>query len=528
MKIYWNKLYALMAVGLAGLLVVGAASLTALAQDDAPEDVEAPDTEAPTHVDNLAVAPGDAEVTLSWDAATDNVGVTGYKVYVGTESVTEPAGEYNMGPVEVGDVLDATVSGLENDVTYYFAVTALDAAGNESFDYSLEESGTPQDSADDGTHPTVVSATSANCDTLEVEFSEMVLFPEESPGNAFTIENLDNYLYLEVTDVTQSENDEATLILTTETMEENAQYLMTVSSVIEDIYGNALVSGTSDTALFSGVVCEDVVVGEEEEEEEEEEDVLDEDAPVLDDVEVVSLTEFTLTFDEATYFPTDENLDDEVDPALEVFEIFDGAGTIVEVLSVQYEETDAVDEFGNSMFDQTVLHLTTAEHLPETEYFISVVGLMDELGNATEGDFTSSTTYMTPAVVDDTPPVDEVAPEDVTDFMADVVDALVNLNWEGSLNTAGDLVDQMLYVSADGGETYEAVGSLGTDASSYSFSGGVEGSTYTFKVTTLDEAGNESQGMIIAAALPVTGVGVGLLAAASLLGGGVMARRRRK
>ncbi|MDP2624555.1 MAG: hypothetical protein Q8P27_00025, partial [Candidatus Peregrinibacteria bacterium] len=76
-------------------------------------------------------------------------------------------------------------------------------------------------------------------------------------------------------------------------------------------------------------------------------------------------------------------------------------------------------------------------------------------------------------------------------------------------------------------ETYEEVESLG-DVTSYTYGGGVEGTTYTFKVTTVDENGNESEGTITTAALPVTGAGIGLLAAASLLGGRAIMSRRRK
>ncbi|WP_433532156.1 glycoside hydrolase family 9 protein [Micromonospora sp. CA-263727] len=62
--------------------------------------------------------------TLTWGPSTDNVGVTGYRVYRGTAS---------------GDVLVATVTGttypvtgLSPQTTYQFHVVAIDAAGNAS------------------------------------------------------------------------------------------------------------------------------------------------------------------------------------------------------------------------------------------------------------------------------------------------------------------------------------------------------------------------------------------------------------
>ncbi|AUI59268.1 proprotein convertase P-domain-containing protein [Amycolatopsis sp. BJA-103] len=79
------------------------------------------DTTAPS-------APGNARTTgttsnsvsLAWDAATDNVGVTGYDVYNGSTLATSVTGT------------SATVTGLSPDTSYAFTVKARDAAGNVS------------------------------------------------------------------------------------------------------------------------------------------------------------------------------------------------------------------------------------------------------------------------------------------------------------------------------------------------------------------------------------------------------------
>ncbi|MEN8156248.1 MAG: kelch repeat-containing protein, partial [Bacteroidota bacterium] len=79
------------------------------------------DTEAPTDPANL-VASNTLDVTtdLSWDASTDNVGVTGYQIIQdGTV-------------VETVAATSATVTGLTAETTYAFTVKAVDAAGNES------------------------------------------------------------------------------------------------------------------------------------------------------------------------------------------------------------------------------------------------------------------------------------------------------------------------------------------------------------------------------------------------------------
>ena len=46
-----------------------------------------PDTTKPTAPGNLQATAGTAQVALTWQASTDNVGVTGYRVYRGTAEV---------------------------------------------------------------------------------------------------------------------------------------------------------------------------------------------------------------------------------------------------------------------------------------------------------------------------------------------------------------------------------------------------------------------------------------------------------
>jgi len=80
-----------------------------------------PDTEAPTTPANFRTTGSTAtSVSLAWNTATDNTGVTGYGVYRNGNLVSTTSG------------LTATVSGLSCGTTYTFAVDAADAAGNRS------------------------------------------------------------------------------------------------------------------------------------------------------------------------------------------------------------------------------------------------------------------------------------------------------------------------------------------------------------------------------------------------------------
>jgi hypothetical protein len=68
---------------------------------------------------------GSASVTLTWNANGES-DLQGYRVYYGTSSQNYTTN------TDVGKVTSYTVSGLATGITYYFAITALDTAGNES------------------------------------------------------------------------------------------------------------------------------------------------------------------------------------------------------------------------------------------------------------------------------------------------------------------------------------------------------------------------------------------------------------
>jgi len=67
-----------------------------------------------------------AAIDLAWTAAIDNIAVTDYKVYKSDDGITYDAG------TSVGNVLSYTYPGLSSGTQYWFKITALDAALNES------------------------------------------------------------------------------------------------------------------------------------------------------------------------------------------------------------------------------------------------------------------------------------------------------------------------------------------------------------------------------------------------------------
>jgi bacillolysin len=84
-----------------------------------------PDTTAPTAVVLSASGTTSTTTNLSWNASTDNVGVTGYSVYQGTTLLgTTTLTTFN-------------VTGLVAVTSYNFTVQAKDAAGNSSADSNV-------------------------------------------------------------------------------------------------------------------------------------------------------------------------------------------------------------------------------------------------------------------------------------------------------------------------------------------------------------------------------------------------------
>ncbi|MFH8798238.1 carbohydrate binding domain-containing protein [Streptomyces sp. NPDC017936] len=97
-------------------------TVTANAED--PCAAEEPDTQAPSVPADVRASATDTSVVVSWDAATDNVGVTRYQV-------TRTGGTKGSTVTDVGSTV-LSDTGLEEDTAYTYTVKAVDAAGNVS------------------------------------------------------------------------------------------------------------------------------------------------------------------------------------------------------------------------------------------------------------------------------------------------------------------------------------------------------------------------------------------------------------
>ncbi|KAA3631860.1 MAG: hypothetical protein DWQ02_15755, partial [Bacteroidetes bacterium] len=123
------------------------------------------DTEAPTPPLNLSAGVEFNHVSLSWWPSTDNVGVTGYNVFIDGTKVMTTTGNTGYFP------------GLEPLTEFEFGVSAVDEAGNESTTSTLLVT-TGQDETPDTEAPTMPGNLSASAGS-----TSMLLSWDESTDN---------------------------------------------------------------------------------------------------------------------------------------------------------------------------------------------------------------------------------------------------------------------------------------------------------------------------------------------------------
>lgn len=428
-------------------------------------------------VSGLEATPGDETVHLEWDEVS---GASSYNVYIGLSSVEEDGGDYTFGSTSVEDN-SYTVEDLSNGVTYYFAVTAVDENGDESEAFSNEVSAEPSESSsdeDDETAPTVKSAEALSSTQVKVEFSEDLASIDE---NDFSIEAEDGS-QLEITDA-QLSDDASVVLLVTEAQEEGEEYIVTASSSVEDLAGNPVDSGSSDTATFEGSakVADD--------------DDDDDSEVAIESVTVLSINEVEVTFE-----------DDPGELSARDFEIqeSDDATAEIEVLAVTQDSSDP-----------EVYTVITENMESETEYVLTVGDSSEKFESQKEDDDDDSTG----------------APADPEDFDGEAVNSdSIRLSWSAPSDTSVAVAYYLLYqLQADG--TYGEGVQVSASKTEYNI-GGLTAGDYTFKLTSVSGKEVESEGVTtvvtLAQELPTTGPGLLALVGLSAAGAGLWHRRKQK
>jgi hypothetical protein len=482
-----------------------------LAQDIIPVSSvhAATDTTPPSDVEGVKAIGGNATVDLSWNVATDDTAVKGYKIYYGTTSVSEDGATYEKAPIDAGNKITYQVGALTNGTAYFFAVTAYDEAGNESENYSSEVSATPAHAAADTDAPKVVKALATNKVAVKVTFSEAVTIPLLTPESAFSIKNDSTQSALDVkkAQIDPTDASNKTVLLETGAQAPGANYIVTAGIDIKDGSGNPIISGTSDTAVFAGSDIEPIVLSQTQ--------VVQADTtgPSIINVVVPNATTVKIDFSEAVKLSSDP------------------LGNFVITEEDAIENTLDVMKAVLSADEKSVV-LQTAKQ-SAMNYNLIVIDVLDKAGNLISvdnnatvffggvGADTSST--QEPQVIS----TDTAAPEDATDLKASLLEkTIVRLVWMASKNTALDLSNYVLYKGTDG-KTYDAGQLIDAAASNYDFSNLVPGMKYYFKLTAKDAVGNESAGITTTFTLPATGPELGLLLFSSLGLGKLLSKKKK-
>lgn len=520
---------------------------------------------APENVKGLsATVESTTSIKLNWEGPSpDAEQPTGYRVYYNSDA--------DGGSVQNGETfayindLDTenanptyTLTGLEPDTMYYIAVTALNAENEESEAYSLEAQGKTQageaqqeeenvenneeeeqEENSDNLAPMVLKVMAQDNTHVLVGFSERIVLPASNPESAFTITeqiNTNNALAVQSAQMYSDDATGKTVLLETDAQIKNTNYVVTTGVSVKDQAGNPIISGASDSGLFVGT---DTPQEDENTNEETSSNQVDCGTHYVNDPgkNTEGAKEcFEVSFETctpATYTKVSVNNGQETEYEYKIEE----SGTGLCSVKTTYLKNEANPTWENKNMTCEYNNNKNLD-LAETEVLNSF-NSSTKLGNCSgdlftiltaenENENTENTNEANNASTNDAP--EEVANLRLTfEQMADSMLYMIGLDWTAS--SAGDLFDQILYMSTDSGANYDAGKSLGKDLTNYNVNDLEGGQEYTFKLVTKDADGNLSDGIVksltLPDVLPESGAGMGLL----LVGSGLAARRmlrRRK
>lgn len=219
----------------------------------------------PYDVQNVKAQVEGGNIVVTWDETQDQDGgiVIGYKIYYGTKSVQQGNGNRYDDEILIQDPQTRYTLTNLSEGKYYLAVTAIDDEWGESKNYSLETSVTigeqaPED-RDTGS-PKVRSVEQLSGNEIQVLMSEEVSLT--AGNNSFLINDQTDFEEKSVIDVF-IEGPYVFLTVSSDLVTGNT-YEVVATSQVEDLEGNPVASGITDTAIFVATDQEIVYVSEEE------------------------------------------------------------------------------------------------------------------------------------------------------------------------------------------------------------------------------------------------------------------------
>lgn len=240
------------------------------------------DFDPPTKVNDLEVLIQDSSVSLSWSPSSDNIGVTGYKLFSSINPIDLTSPQFTEPTLDVDNVLTYTVNGLENGQMYYFTVKALDAMGNVSDEFADMVTATPQggiidlptpdltellnedqlhnaSAEDDGHSPKMINATIEDKAILHLYFSEKIFVPVNAIElSVFALEEEETGIHIMIDDFeyykeSEHENEDKTHIKVSlmEELLDDTNYVVTITEDITDLNGNRVIYEDGDQILLN-------------------------------------------------------------------------------------------------------------------------------------------------------------------------------------------------------------------------------------------------------------------------------------
>jgi fibronectin type 3 domain-containing protein len=485
-----------------------------------------------------ATAVDTTSIGLTWKAAKDADGglVKNYRVYYGAVSVLEKGeGDYEKQIDTPNNTPSFVVTGLTSNTKYYFAVTAISSDSKESPEYSLEASATTKaeeakpaegGGTADTTAPTVTSVSAPDKQHVKMVFSEAVQLPPVSPEASFGIVeqiNPANELTVKSAILDPTDAAKKTILLETSDQKASTNYIVTAGVAIKDLAGNPIVSGSTDSGLFLGSAVEPVKAV----------------APVAPAAPAASTTPKECA-----------DLNDKLDKCeaykCEFTHPLTGEKLNKEILGLVDNKCHYTEEMPNGgKLDcnySTSLRAALVQYYKDLDSATSY-GTESNIGNGTKNTYTidgkvvdnpaqqaldtKECVISSGAATKDTTPPENIS-KLLLSFRKDLEKFVVMMSWTPSLNTAKDLVDQIMYMSMDKGKSYDAGKSLGALVAKTEVANLDGGKEYAFKITTKDASGNESTGVVKSIRLPQTGPALGLLLLGSVGAAKRLLRRKKK
>lgn len=435
---------------------------------------------------------GNRSVTLKWNAVPQ---ATGYTVLYGTSSVTTQDQEYNRPPIVTENVTQYTVDNLTNGTKYYFNIFATNNT-DTSATLSTEVNATPT-AAGTNAAPTIAKVETVSSTQFKLVFSKDMTFPANLATQITVVKGFDE-TPLKV--VSATAENATTLNVVTAAQSAGAEYRLSLSDKFTDKAGVVVAPAErQDTFLGKGQDIMSELLGSADE--------------VSADLSIVS----------ATVAPDSKAVELVFSKSVVLEETPKNQFAIVETDSPADSSLVIQQVLPNAQDDKKVL--VVVEGFKPVSYTLLALRVKDKDGNLISEE--NSTVEFNGSPEGGS----EAATGEVDSLEAQFVDVaklLAQVTWGVNPDIdAATLKGFRIYLAEGSNGAFNLLSDVDATSTQFDTESLNPADLYTFKVTTLNADGTESEGAIAELVLPGTGpAGLILLAFGSLSLGRFATRRK--